>query len=210
MKTTFLILFSFFTPIVWGQKTDDTVSKFKQRNLFSFIPSKVDKVNGLALGVWAENLKSPKDSLKINGVNLEINPVILFVYLGGGFYIPEINNFQNYIEKRSLKINQTDIDGLNISIPGFVNKTSKIRGVNISPLTFCAGEIHGLSISGLTNCSYVMHGVNICGIYNSSNQVKGIQIGLFNRATKLRGLQIGLWNKNEKRSLPFFNWQFKR
>lgn len=202
------LIFIFFSLNIFPQSVENKLSGKTVRNIFSFIPSEVDKINGLSLGVWAENLKSDKDSLKINGINLEINPIIFFIYIRGGIYIPDIDNDFSYTENRNRKYNLTDIDGLNLSVPGFSNVNSRINGVSLAPLTICAGEINGVSISGLTNCSYNLDGISICGIYNSSNSVKGIQIGLFNRAKKLRGIQIGLWNKNGKRSLPFINWQF--
>jgi hypothetical protein len=38
---------------------------------------------------------------------------------------------------------------------------------------------------------------------------RGVQIALFNSSMNFKGIQIGLWNKNQKRSLPFINWNFK-
>jgi hypothetical protein len=47
------------------------------------------------------------------------------------------------------------------------------------------------------------------GGFGKAESFKGLQIGLFNNAKKLKGIQIGLINKNEKRILPFINWNFK-
>ena len=210
MNKLTLLSFLLFFLNVFGQNSENKIASKTIRNFFSFIPCKVDKINGLSMGIWAENLKSKQDSLIINGINLEINPTILFIYnYSGGIYISNIDNDSSYIESRKTKYNLTDINGLNLSIPGFSNLTSKINGVSFTLLTICTGEINGVSISGLTNCSYNLNGISICAGYNSSNTVRGIQIGLFNRAKKLRGIQIGLWNKNGKRSLPFLNWQFR-
>jgi hypothetical protein len=208
MKKLIIIFFVFISLNSFSQNVENKTENRIVRNFFSLIPGKVDKINGLSFGVWAENFKSHQDSLKINGLNLEINPIIFFIYIRGGIYIPDIDNDLSYSENRKSKYNIADIDGLNISIPGFSNLNSKINGVSLTPFTICAGEINGVSISGFTNCSYNLNGISICGIYNSSNTVKGIQIGLLNKAKKLRGIQIGLWNKNGKRSLPFLNWQF--
>ena len=210
MNKLTLLSFLLFFLNVFGQNSENKIASKTIRNFFSFIPCKVDKINGLSMGIWAENLKSKQDSLIINGINLEINPTILFIYnYSGGIYISNIDNDSSYIESRKTKYNLTDINGLNLSIPRFSNLTSKINGVSFTLLTICTGEINGVSISGLTNCSYNLNGISICAGYNSSNTVRGIQIGLFNRAKKLRGIQIGLWNKNGKRSLPFLNWQFR-
>jgi hypothetical protein len=183
------------------------VDAVRNKKIIAFIPSKVDEINGLAIGVWAQNLKTEKDSLKIKGINLEVNPLCFFGYISGNVSIDDIADDAAFYQKR--KNGLTDIDGLNVSIPGFFNTSSRINGFSLTPFTICAGEINGVSISGITNCSYNLNGVSICGIYNSSNAVRGVQIGLFNKAKKLHGIQIGLWNKNNKRSLPFINWQFK-
>ncbi len=215
------ILFIFLTTILNSQKLPDTSETKIVRNFFSFVPADVDRINGLSFGAWAANLKSDKDSLKVNGMNLEINPVILFIYARGAIFPLDIDNDSAFLESR--KYNIADIDGLNISIPGYANLDSRINGLCITPLTTCAGEINGVSLSSITNCSYKLNGISICGIYNYSNNLKGLQISLFNNANKLRGIQLGLfnkskklrgfqfglWNKNAKRSLPFINWQFR-
>ena len=82
---------------------------------------------------------------------------------------------------------------INGIILGFLNITSQINGVQI----------------GVFNLVEASQGFQL-GLYNNSKETsKGIQLGLINRATSHRGFQIGLWNINEKRSLPFINWQFK-
>jgi hypothetical protein len=206
MKKLKLLLLIVISISTFAQQIENKSQNKTTRNFFSLIPSKVDKINGLSLGVWAENLKSEKDSLKINGLNFEINPLCFFAYIRGIVSIKNVDDDSAYDNQR--KNGFTNIDGINCSIPGFFNQGAKINGLSFTPLTICAGEINGISISGLTNCSYNMNGVSICGIYNSSNKVNGIQIGLFNRAKRLHGIQIGLWNKNGKRSLPLINWQF--
>ncbi len=191
-----------------GAQTN-TPPKYTKRT-FSLIPSEVDKVNGLAVGAWAENLKSDRDSLKINGITILANLVLPFIYIrGGGFTIRDIDSFEQYPLERAQKFNQADLNGLLLSAPGYLNTTSIVKGVSLSAFTFNSGEMHGFSVSGLTNCSFVVKGVSICGGYNSGNKVRGLQIGLLNRATSLRGFQIGLWNKNGRRALPFINWQFR-
>jgi hypothetical protein len=202
----FLLGFLFAGISAEAQKS--TMAKQVERRI-ALIPSNVDRVNGFAFGAWPENLKSERDSLKINGVTLQINPVMFFIYVRGAFTLRDIDNFESYTTDRAQKYVQADMDGLVLSMPGQANYTSIIKGVNVAGFTSCIGEMHGVSISGLTNCSYVVKGVSICGGYNSGNKVRGVQIGLMNRATNLRGFQIGLINKNSRRTLPFINWQFR-
>jgi hypothetical protein len=55
-----------------------------------------------------------------------------------------------------------------------------------------------------------MNGVQLGGLANFSKKMDGLQIALFNKSENFRGLQIGLWNVNQKRKLPFINWNFSR
>jgi hypothetical protein len=59
------------------------------------------------------------------------------------------------------------------------------------------------------NKHYVSNGLTFAFIGNHDTKCKGIQIGLINSAVDLKGLQIGLWNKNQKRSMPIINWNFR-
>jgi hypothetical protein len=201
-----------FSVTAFSQHIDTVnTNKIITRNYFALIPNNVNKINGLAIGAWAANLKNDTDTLQnleINGCNIEINPILFFIYIRGyGFAIPQINNDSLY-KQNKLERFTTKIKGFNCSILGYANHTGQITGLSITPLTMLVGELNGVSISGLTNSAYNFNGVSICGIYNSVYKMKGLQIGLFNKAVHLKGIQIGLWNKNKKRSLPFINWQF--
>ncbi|MGQ2982199.1 LA_2272 family surface repeat-containing protein [Flavobacterium sp.] len=73
-------------------------------------------------------------------------------------------------------------------------------------------EGKGLQVAGIHNDYDTFSGVQIGmlnGAYGKAEKFSGVQIGLFNNAKKLKGIQIGLINRNEKRILPFFNWNFK-
>ena len=189
-------------------KMDDTYDK---RNIFWFTPCNVEEVNGLALGLFTENIKNDpyneKDSLKVNGLNLEISIMRLAALPAmhySGPFPDSLEFYDEYIRKNlELKIN-----GVNISLFGTINE-AKINGLNIGGLNTVVDHINGLSISGLNNFSYIMNGVTIAAIRNRATKGKGVQIGLFNKCNDLRGFQIGLWNTNGKRSLPFINWQFR-
>jgi hypothetical protein len=108
--------------------------------------------------------------------------------------------------------NQTNlrqkITGVNLSFFGTL-ADAQLNGLNIGGLTTQVENINGISVSGLTNSAGVVKGICIALLHNKAATVKGIQIGLVNKAASLRGLQLGLWNRNEKRSLPFINWQFR-
>ncbi len=189
-------------------KMDNT---YDRRNIFWFTPCSVEEINGLALGLFTENIKNDpyneKDSLKINGLNLEIS-IMRFASLPSmGYSGPFPDSLEFYDEYISRNI-ELRINGINISLFGTINE-AKISGLNIGGLNTVVDHINGLSLSGLNNFSYIMNGLTVAGIRNRATKGRGVQIGLFNRCTDLRGFQIGLWNRNGKRTLPFINWQFK-
>jgi hypothetical protein len=68
-------------------------------------------------------------------------------------------------------------------------------------------KVNGVSINLLWNLYKEINGVSI-GFVNQTATTRGLQIGVVNRTNKLKGIQLGLWNKNEKRALPFINWNF--
>ena len=213
MKYLLLVFLSALTYTSSGQTLETNANKrpYKKRNVFSFIPGKVDQINGLALGLWAENTNDylGGDSLKINGLSVEVNPILLFIYIRGVFSVPHQDSIEYYLAERKKNYKGLTVKGLNLNVPGSINFNATISGFNVSGLTMVTGKLNGVSISGLTYSSYILNGVSVAGIYNSATKVKGLQIGLFNRASQLRGFQLGLWNRNGRRSLPIINWQFK-
>lgn len=65
-----------------------------KKNIIWFTPNKVDVINGLALGLFPTN---DKNALLINGVNIEINPIMLFILLRAPFtnIYPDSLNYGN-------------------------------------------------------------------------------------------------------------------
>lgn len=212
------------------QKADTLHSR-----VFSFSPAsrKVEKVNGMSLGIghsWSD--RTPK---KINGLNVEVNPATPLIIL---FQDPD------RVHHDSL---QMTVNGLHLSAGGFAGKV-KLNGVGVSVYNIAYAtngftvtglynvniKLNGLHISGLSNSAEAAKGLLIAGVnnaddfggacigvYNRSVNTKGLsmgvvninedkmaglQIGVFNKTGNSRGVQIGLWNVNSKRSLPFINW----
>lgn len=189
-------------------KMDTTYSK---RNFFWFTPNKVEKINGLAFGVFPENVKNDaydeRDSLTINGLNIEVNPFAIFWLTNGGVSGPFPDSIEMYKEQIKDKY-ELRVNGINLSIVGTMSE-ARISGLNLAGLNTVVDNIQGITISGINNFCYELKGISIAGLRNRASIGRGIQIGLFNKTTDLRGIQIGLWNINGKRSLPFINWQFK-
>lgn len=97
------------------------------------------------------------------------------------------------------------VNGISVSVVGILNQ--KHNGIMASWFNE-AYYINGLQV-GLTNLGQKAKGLQIGILNNKSKDLKGVQISLFNKADKLRGIQVGLWNVNDKRKLPFINWNFK-
>lgn len=194
--------------------------------IFSLSPLKktTKKVNGLVLGVgyFDKNLAHVQ---KVNGVNIDINPLAPFVLM---FYDPSKNIKTSFSDQKVSYIH----NGLNISACGYWNGVifngvslalfnvgEKATGLSIHGLFNHVHTLNGLHITSLYNIAEIVNGVHVSifnkvqymnglqvGLINHSNQVRGIQIGLFNTSKKVKGVQIGFWNINEKRSLPFINF----
>jgi len=95
-----------------------------------------------------------------------------------------------------------------IAFSGMGNLIEKHNGIGLSVLGNDAFKSNGLLI-GLGNSTSHFNGIQIGGRNIILNKGIGIQIGIFNQAKNFKGIQLGVWNENEKRKLPFINWNFK-
>lgn len=186
-------------------------SDYNKKNFIWVTPCKVEKINGLAIGLHTKNIKNQlfdeRDTLIINGLNFEINPFEVFTLMKPKFSGPNQDSISHY--NKYLKDDwRTKVNGVNVSILNNICEM-QMRGVNLTALITVVDELHGISISGLNNFSYKMSGISIAGIRNRSTSSRGVQIALLNSSSDHRGFQFGIWNVNGKRSLPIINWQFK-
>ncbi len=200
----------------YGYQTDRFVyssedSTYRKGYGIWFTPCSVEKINGLAIGFKAINLKnkdnSLKDSLQINGVSLEIFPVDWFDFAEDswiGRFPDSVNFYRSYVKEKT----ETKIKGISCGLIRS-NGCREISGLNIAGIYSTAIAVRGVSLSGLSNFAYEFNGLSVASIVNRATIAKGVQIGLVNKAADLRGVQIGLWNINGRRSLPFINWQFE-
>lgn len=113
-----------------------------------------------------------------------------------------------------------------IAIAGLGTCANRSNGIQISFFNTSALYSNGVMVGGFQTNVYKGRGVNLAfwyneykyydglmisvcnGVMTKPEAFSGLQIGIVNRTKKLRGIQIGLWNVNEKRSLPFINWDF--
>lgn len=232
MKTIMkIMLLLLITATCFAQQNVDTLHS----QVFSFSPvsRKVNKVNGMALGIghaWSEHLPE-----KINGLNVEVNPLTPLILL---FQDPDRvvhDSLQMTVSglhlsaggfSGKIKLNGAGISVYNIvyatngfSITGLYNISTNLNGLHISGLSNSAEKARGLLIAGINtaddfsgarvgvlNESETTAGLDIGLINLNEEKMRGLQIGIFNKTGESKGFQIGLWNINSKRSLPFFNW----
>ncbi|HFK5510284.1 LA_2272 family surface repeat-containing protein [Elizabethkingia anophelis] len=191
----------------------------RKTEVFSFSPKRYldNNVNGINVGFLDDY-----DGQKINGINMQLNPLVIIYPL-----IPKAIDFPAK-EHATVTVNGLHIstsgmmdgkalNGLGISAyhhavstngvsVNFFNNTSSIlNGIHVSGFSNNSINGNGVQISALNNSSENFKGLQIAA-FNDSKKMKGLQIGIVNKAENLRGIQLGLWNKNEKRKLPFVNW----
>lgn len=146
----------------------------------------------------------------INGVNLSV---------GTNSFV-NINGFTISAISQSLK------NSNGISIAGLGSGSFRNNGIQIAGGGTSSVYSNGIIISYINASVHTGNGVQISsfndyvnftglqvGLVNDidgiSENFSGLQIGLYNCAKKLKGVQLGLINKNEKRTLPLINWNFK-
>ncbi len=211
---------------LFNSKSIKIDTSYNVRYILWFTPNKVEKINGLALGVYTENIKNNhnefRDSLIINGLNVEVNPIAVLSLLYSITKKPYSDDIEYYYENIQSET-ETSINGINLSVSAFIYE-AKVNGLNVVFFKNVAHEVYGISFVGFTSFSYIMKGLSMAtlcnintkadgvqiSIYNQATELNGVQIGIVNKSKKTRGLQLGLWNINEKRSLPFINWNFKK
>jgi hypothetical protein len=180
-------------------------SVYRKKSVW-FIPpfeTPVDEIDGLAIGFFALPGNS-RDSLKIKGLCIEALSLGFFAPIFGSFLSRDSALFEQQPEPTIVKIK-----GVNINSGGAVGET-EVSGFYVGGAATIVNKLKGLSVTGVHTISQEMRGVCVAGLRNQSKKARGFQIALFNSSWDLRGIQIGLWNKNQARSLPFINWNFKK
>lgn len=206
-----LLLFAFIVPT--------QSQSLQNRNIAWYLPSSDTRINGLGIGLVLNKIERPSQGLitVVNGISIEV--------IGYGIALPMVGGHPLYTESESesyyfnqknvdfilAKYNQPNyiVNGISISPGGTFCEEATINGLNISGVGTLVGKMNGLSLSLFINSAGMLNGVSMAIFFNHTIQTNGLQIGLFNESKRLRGIQIGLWNVNEKRSLPFINWNFR-
>ncbi|MBZ0242738.1 MAG: hypothetical protein K8F24_05955 [Bacteroidales bacterium] len=190
---------------------NDTVSKKLNKYVLGFVPSKANNIYGIAIGPLGSEIICNKPYTKYShGLNLQI-PGQGFIQSFYIFNSPfkkayKANLSENALTHADTALKRVIHNGLLVSLTGTFS--DQVNGISISGWMSLGNTINGISINPLWNLYFRINGLSI-SLFNSTIETKGTQIGLINKTLKLKGIQIGIWNKNEKRSLPFINWNFK-
>lgn len=191
-------------------------------------------VLGLSLAAFPKGiLRNDTTLTRTYGIRLEASVVAIFAPLMGRSPISRTKNVNE--SKQEAPLTEI-IYGINLSsgtfaetkVNGFsagllIQYLYNMNGISMAGMSNLIENHNGIAISGFGNEVYKSNGIligfgNLARVFNGIqiggfNEVMqkgvGLQIGIFNEATNFKGLQFGLWNKNDKRSLPLLNWQFK-
>lgn len=217
IRVLVIIIFLLFNGAFCLAQLDST----RIRNVISFTPSKVNRINGLAIGL---SNKPQFHKQSINGLNFEL--------VGSGWLTPLLGlDDGGYIEKamdkqiiNGLSVGFTLMNGnINgVSLATLINTTNSFSGVKISLINYNMNISTGLELGlvnltnktqgaqiGLININRISRGISL-GLYNCSfSDVHGLQVGIINRTRTLKGVQIGLVNINKSRTMVLFNWPSK-
>ncbi len=190
---------------------------------------------GLSLGAFPTDLNDKKKLTRTFGVRLEAFPLSFFYFLAprspisrneDAFKLKMKGSVTQQIHGLNLSTGTFEgIDAYGISITGFMHYSRKNNGISIAGLTNSIERANGIIVSFGGNEVYQGNGIMLSSVWGNGakrfngvqisveNHIlekgRGVQIGLFNDAKNFRGIQLGLWNKNDKRSLPLINWNFK-
>ncbi|MCB9203062.1 MAG: hypothetical protein H6604_08460 [Flavobacteriales bacterium] len=197
-------------------KFDSIYRKFP----IALLPSKTDKVSGLALSVWAKNIKNtkditnPKHSVTVNGMLIDANPAVAAIhgFIIFTFHAPfliyevlttkeDLSNFTKENEEIMCYVN-------GISISSAQTGSIAVSGMNIAGTSSIIYEFKGVSITSLLNAVGKGRGVQLA-LINYSGDMKGVQAGIINKTNHLKGFQFGLWNVNQCGKFPIVNFCFK-
>ena len=202
MKKITLLIFIFTGFNLYSQA--DEIDK---KNIAWFSPSSATHVNGLMFNFWSrEDTKLSNIYPVINGIEFNINPIGFFTPFI--FAIHSIDPDTHQPSYESIDLTKCKkVNGLQIGLIDM--EKSIINGLDINATGSFDTKTNGITLSLVMNKHYAVNGLTIAAIGNHDINCNGIQIALFNSCQELNGIQIGLWNVNQKRRLPFINWNFK-
>jgi len=198
--------------------------------------SKHTDIVGVSVGVVPKNLTKDESLTRTFGLRIEAFPLSVFYFLAprGPLSITE-EEFVKTLKKDDLtekiygfNLASGSFENINvtgISVTGFIHYSKRHNGIAMAGLINQVESANGIVAALGGNGVFRGNGIMISSVWGNGaayfnglqisaenvigTKGSGVQIGLFNSAKNFKGLQFGLWNKNDKRSLPILNWQFK-
>lgn len=217
LSLLFLYLYACATAQDSTRQQQDTIPKKHHTRYIAWTTpvNKPTTINGAALRLMAISWSS-KDSLTIQGINVDVAPLQVFLMmlaLGYGVMNPfsatkeNVETGKRDVFQDSTAGSNTILKGLSLSAGGMA---AELKGVGVNGVMAVGGRTDGVQVTGILNLYYNFRGVAIAGICNRITTGKGVQIGLVNIAKGGRIVQIGLFNRIGNRITPFFNCSLKK
>ncbi|MDH7445122.1 LA_2272 family surface repeat-containing protein [Aquimarina sp. 2201CG14-23] len=210
-----------------------SVSIFGQEKRKAYFPvwtyhSEHSDIYGLSLGVLPKDTFNDVSLTRSYGVRVEAPGFGLFYFMAPKSFIKGGAKEDNITEKvygfnvSGGSLRNIGVDGCSVALVG--QYLQKMNGIAIAAMGNSVEEQKGIMAAFMMNEMFKGVGVSMAlgnhahyyqglqiGVSNGIEEKgTGLQIGVFNKSKNFRGIQIGLWNKNERRSLPFINWQFSK
>jgi len=210
-------IFYLVTVFAFGQSYDTVRLSYKTRNVIGLTPVYRNVIiNGMAIGFMGKPWREA-ESLRINGVNIDVSPFALFggvLGIVGTFLAPFTNieqndeprdaiGFSNVFPDSAVAAPETEIRGFSLGA-GLLRNT-ELRGAGANAFISFSDQTNGIEITGIMNLHYSFKGVMIAGLRNKTTRGRGIQIGLINTCKSGRVVQLGLINRIGRRVLPIIN-----
>lgn len=232
-KYTITLLVCLFSLQIFGQ--DSLKNKQKLRLPIWLTHSQNTDIIGLSLGFFPNDFEKEYNATRTYGIRVEAFPLSFIYFLAPKSPISRSekayeSSINGNVSQQIYGINLStgtfeNIDAYGISVTGLMHYSRKNNGISIAGLTNTIERANGILFGFGGNEVYQGNGIMLSGVWGNGamrfngiqisvenyifEKGRGIQIGFFNSAKNFRGIQLGLWNKNDKRSLPFINWQFK-
>lgn len=227
----------FLVLITVNINAQDSLSTERELRFPAWIThSKNTDIVGLSLGFFPTDYNSVNHLTRSYGIRLEAFPLSFLYFLAPRSPISTsekayLSTLKGHVTQKIYGLNIStgtfeSIDAYGISLTGFMHYSRKNNGIAIAGMTNSIERANGLVIGFGGNGVYEGNGIMLASVWGNETmrfnglQISGfnsilekgtgIQIGLWNTAKNFRGIQLGLWNKNDKRSLPLINWQFRK
>ncbi|MDQ1160966.1 hypothetical protein QE422_001334 [Chryseobacterium sp. SORGH_AS 447] len=208
METRTVLIMSFLL-INFCHAQDHGQVKTSRTKVFGFSPSKnVKNVDGILVKYFDQEGEGFKPK-KVNGLGMGLNIIGIFVPALLLFNVTEAEHWNLKSDETVEKNKMNKINGMQLSLINMEPTITNGLEINVSSNMGSSAVTNGVAVSPFFNIHHEMKGFSIAPLANVGKKCRGLQIGIFNKCEDFRGIQLGWWNENEKRKLPFVNWNFK-